>query len=210
MSPSTWRGPFIVIALVGLLLQPMDGSVQAKDNALLRMRAFAVNMSGGGRAGTLDIVVERWSTPEEIQNLRTVLIEKGDEKLLDALQKIKPRCGFIKTNRSLGWDLYAAVERPLPDGGRKIVIVSNRPMSFWELRASGRSTDYDFTLAEIRLTKEGGTKGEGKLAQAVKVNYNPETKTVELENYGIEPLRLTEVVVEGAKKKDEKKDDKKS
>ena len=71
--------------------------------------------------------IERWSTPEEVENLRNVLIEKGDEKLLSALEKIKPRCGYIRTNRSLGWDLYAAVERQLPEGGgRKIVVVTFR------------------------------------------------------------------------------------
>jgi hypothetical protein len=188
-------------ALLGMLFLPLGSPVQAKDKSLLRLRAFAVNMQGG-RAGTLDIVIERWSPPEEIANLKAILIEKGDDKLLSALQKIKPRCGYIRTSTSLGWDLYAAVERPLPDGGRKIVLVSNRPMSFWELRANSRSTDYQFTVAEIRLDKEGGLKGEGKLAEAVKVKYNEDTKTVELENYGIEPVRLTQVEVDQPKKKE--------
>jgi hypothetical protein len=205
MEPRVSSRVLAATAVLGFLSLPLGSPVQAKDNALLRMRAFAVNMGGGGRAGTLDIVVERWSAPEEIANLKAILIEKGDDKLLSALEKIKPRCGYIRTSTSLGWDLYAAVERPLPDGGRKIVLASNRPMSFWELRANNRSTDYQFTLAEIRLDKDGGLKGQGKLAEAVKVTYNEDTRTVELENYGIEPVRLTQVEVDQPKKKDSKK-----
>jgi hypothetical protein len=190
-----------LLVLPALLASLGEARVDARSEPVLRARAFAVNTTGRARSGMLDIVIERWSTPEEIEGLRSVLIEKGDDKLLAALQKIKPRCGYIRTNVSLGWDLYVAVERPLPDGGgRKIVLATNRPMSFWELRANRRSTEYQFTLAEIRLDKDGGMKGEGKLAAAVKVTYNPDTKTAELENYGIEPISLTQVEVEQPKK----------
>jgi len=202
MASRLTRLGLALLILTAVIYLPGDAVVQAKNEPVLRMRAFAVNMAGSGRSGTLDIVIERWSTPEEIENLRSILIEKGDDKLLSAIEKIKPRCGYIRTSVSLGWDLYVAVERPLPDGGgRKIVVVSDRPMSFWELRANSRSTDYDFTLAEIRLDKEGGTKGQGKLAGAVKVTYNAETRTAELENYGIEPIRLMDVTAEKPKGK---------
>lgn len=172
----------------------------AADKAILRLRAFAVNLSGAGpaRAGTLDIVIERWSTDEEREKLRGLLIEKGSDALLKALQAIRPRTGYIRTSRSLGWDIQFAREQPIGDGGRRIIVATDRPMSFWELRARPRSADYDFTLAEMRLTKDG--KGEGKLASAAKISWNAETRTVEIENYGIEPVRLTEVQVEGGKK----------
>src|SRR5262245_54078422 len=70
-----------------------------------RMTAFAVNLSGVGRARpqTLQIVIERWSTDEERKKLVDTLVEKGGDKLLDVVQDIKPRAGFIRTNTSLGW-----------------------------------------------------------------------------------------------------------
>jgi hypothetical protein len=191
--------PMVLLAALALSLGP--SSVMAKDEALLRLRAFTVSMQAG-RAGMLNITIERWSTQKEIDDLKALLVEKDEDALLKALEKIKPRCGFVSTNMSLGWDLYAAVERPLPEGaGRKIIIVSNRPMSQWELRGNTRSTDYQFMVTEIRLNKDGGMKGEGKLAEAVKIKYNTETKAIELENYGQEPLRLTEVTVDQPKAK---------
>lgn len=171
----------------------------SKEKPVLSLRAFAVDTSGVGRtqAGTLDITIERWSTDAERQRLLDVLIEKGSAALLSALQKIEPRAGYIRTSTSLGWDIHYAREEPFGDGGRRVVIATDRPMSFWELRNRPRSADYDFTLAEIRLPKDG--KGVGKLATAAKVTWHPETRTIEIENFGIEPVRLTEVRVEGAK-----------
>jgi hypothetical protein len=168
----------------------------ADTKPVLRLHAFAVNMSGPARAraGTLDIVIERWSTDEEVKLLTDTLIEKDSSALLNTLQKIKPRVGYIRTPTSLGWDIHFAREAPYGDGGRRVTIATDRPMSFWELRARPRSVDYEFTLAEIRLGKDG--KGEGKLVPAAKVRYNNETRTMEIEEYGTEPVRLTEVRAE--------------
>ena len=162
----------------------------------LRLNAFAVNLSGVGRTNpqTLQIVIERWSTDEERQKLLDTLIEKGDDKLLDLVQSIKPRAGYIRTTQSLGWDISYARETPLPSGGHRIVFATDRPMGFYELRNNTRSRDYEFMLCEIRLGKDG--KGEGKLAAGTKISYDKDKKTVEVENYGQEPVRLTSVTID--------------
>jgi len=172
----------------------------ADKTPALSLRAFAVNMSGPApvQAGTLDIVIERWSTDAEQERLHNTLVEKGSDGLLAALQKIKPRAGYIRTSTSLGWDIHFAREQPYGDGGRRVIIATDRPMSFWELATKPRSSEYEFILADIRLSKDG--KGDGKLAPAAKLEWNADTRTIEIENYGIEPVRLTQVQVEGPKK----------
>jgi hypothetical protein len=186
---------FALVIGVGAAASPTS----AEDKAVLRLRAFAVNVSGAGgpRTGTLEITIERWSTDAEKEKLRGLLIEKGSNALLKALQAIKPRAGYIRSSTSLGWDVQYAREQPSGDG-RRVIIATDRPMSFWELSTRPRSAEYEFTLAEIRLSKDG--KGEGKLAPAAKISWNKDTRTIEIENYGIEPVRLAEVQVEGAKK----------
>lgn len=187
----------LFVALAVLAVPPaFPVNSPAKDSALLSMRAFAVNMGGGGRtnAGTIDIVVERWTTDEERAKLRGVLIEKGSDALLDALQDLKPRAGYVRTSQSLGWDVQFAREIPLPEGGRRIILATDRPMSFVERRNQPRSADYEYLLIEARLDKDG--KGQGKMAGAAKVTFNKETNTLEIENYGIEPVRLNQVKIE--------------
>ena len=189
-------GRFARPLLLAAVLVPLSPPCAPAADALLRLRAFAVNMSGvgGGRAGTIDIVIERWSTDEEREKLRDVLIEKGADKLLDTLKDIKPRTGYLRTSTSLGWDTYYARETPFGDGGRRIIVATDRRMSFAERSNQPRSADYEFTLVEIRLDKNG--KGQGKYAVAAKIDYNKDTRTIEIENYGIEPVRLTEVTVQ--------------
>jgi hypothetical protein len=168
------------------------GAARAADKAILTLRAFAVDMAAPGRAraGSLDIVIERWSTESERQRLRDALIERGSDRLLSALRDLKPRAGFIRGASSLGWDIhYAREETSEATGARRIVFATDRPMSTWELINRPRSSDYEFTFGEIRIGSDG--KGEGKLVTAAKVSFNKETQVIEIENYSSEPVRLT-------------------
>ncbi|MCG6925333.1 MAG: hypothetical protein LJF30_08490 [Acidobacteria bacterium] len=187
-------GTLVSLALGASLVVAMFASTAvAKEEELLRLRAFAVNMNNSARTGTIDIVIERWSTDEEASKLKATLVEKGDDKLLSVLQKIKPRCGFARTSNSLGWDIYFARETPLPDGGRKIVVATDRPVSMWEARNQGRSMDYQFSLAEIHLPATG--TGQGKAIPRAKLSFNAKTNTLEIENWENIPVLLNEVTV---------------
>ena len=193
MSQKNRVGTAVSLAVAAALVLPMAASTAlAKDEAILRLRAFAIDMNNS-RTGSIDIVIERWSTEEEIQKLRGVLIEKGGDNLLPALQKIKPRCGYARTSNSLGWDLQFARETVMSDGTRKIVVGTDRPMGMWELRNAGRSTDYEFSLAEIRLPADG--KGQGKAIPKAKLSFNKEKNTLEIENYEQQPVRLNEITI---------------
>ena len=168
-------------------------SAFAKEPELVRLRAFAVDLNTRARTGTVDIVIERWSTPQETSNLKAVLLEKGDHELLSALQKTKPRCGYVRSSTSLSWDIYFARETELPSGGRRIVVASDRPVGIWEARNQGRSMDYQFSLAEIRLGSDG--RGEGKAIPYAQLTFDKDENTLEIENYQREPVRLNEVTV---------------
>jgi hypothetical protein len=196
MNPLKGLRSAVPLALAAALLVPLAAATAGSEDAapVLRLRAFAIDLNNRAKTNTVDIVIERWSTPEEATNLKAVLVEKGGDKLLSTLQKVKPRCGFARTSTSLGWDIYFAKEVPLPDGGRKITLASDRPVSMWEARNSGRSMDYEFSLAEIRLPANG--KGEGKAIKAAKVTFNKEKNTLEIENYQREPVRLNEITIE--------------
>jgi len=166
--------------------------VGAQGALPLRLTAFAVNMSnvGPGSSGTLDIVIERWSTEPERQTLMTSFIEKGESALLSALQKA-PAIGYFKVPERVGYDLHFARQTDLPEGGHRIVVATDRPVGFWEARNQPRTMDYPFTLVEMRLNKN--YEGEGKLSVATKIIHNKKDNVIELENYASEPVRLNNV-----------------
>jgi len=154
-----------------------------------RFSASAINMNNGS-TGNIDITVNRWSTDKDRDKLVSVMAQKGPEKLLDALQDM-PAAGHFGAPGNLSWDLHFARRMPLPEGGERVVLITDRRIGFWEAANQPRSIDYPFTVIELRLNKDG--EGEGKMSIATKVIYDKSENMVTLENYDISPVQLTNV-----------------
>jgi hypothetical protein len=151
-----------------------------------RYRANAINLDVGAQ-GLVDIAVERWSTPAQRDKLMSVLLNEGPEKLLDALRDM-PHVGYFNTPGNLRWDLRYAWKTALPDGGERVVLATDRPISFREAARQSRTLDYPFTLIELRLNKDG--EGEGMMSLATKIIADKEENTITLENWGTQPVTL--------------------
>jgi len=179
-----------MIVASGLAVAP-----HAQTNGVgARFNAVAVDLDHGNQT-QLQLVVDRWSSEAERQRLTDVLVKKGPDKLLEAL-KDAPKVGYIRTTTSLGWDLHFASHVPGEDGGERIVIATDRPMSFRELWNQPRSVDYPFTIIEMRVDKSG--EGDGTMSLATKVIPDKTNNVVTLENYGTQRIRLQQVKRESA------------
>jgi len=172
-------------ALVLAIAVPAAQTLGEKE----RFNAIAiVNNTRAAGAGTVQIDVNRWSTSAERTTLLDALKKHGAEKLLDNLKGMKS-VGTIKTPDSLAYDLRFASQTPLPDGGRRIVLATDRPIGFWEATHRPRTIDYPFTVIQMEIGKDG--KGKGTLSYATKII--PAGDTIVLENFGIQPVMLTEI-----------------
>jgi len=178
----------LVTAVALALVLPVLGQAQGPE----RYRAFAVNMSniGSGGSTTVDIVIDRWSTDAEKARLFEAL-QKSPDALLKALQDVKPRVGYIQVPGSVGWDLRYATKVRGEDGGWRIVVATDRPIGFREAANRPRTMDYPFTLIEMHLNDDG--QGEGKASIFTKITWEKATRTLELENYASEPVRLQSI-----------------
>ena len=197
------RNHLLTLATLMAMLALAASSVARAQspNEKLEISAFAINMSNiaTGSNAVVQLTIDSWSTPEERELLITTMVEKKPADLLKALQKLPVRGRFrIPTARppdphhlSLGLDIHYAWQTPLPDGGRRIVLATDRYIGFAEARNQPRSIDYPFSLIEIRADKDG--KGVGKMAVATKIDFDKEKKVVQIENYGSEPVRLNEI-----------------
>jgi hypothetical protein len=175
-------------ALLALTLLTVPAPA-ASAKPIETFRAFAASL-GTGRAGSLTITINRWSTDAEREMLLTTLQEFGPDKLVDTLMKLPP-VGYMRTPNSLGYDLYYARNNPAPDGGRQVVIGTNRRVRFREAATSQRSLQYQMTVIELRLNADG--KGEGKMVPAAKVSWNAKEKKIAIENYNALPVDLLNV-----------------
>ena len=138
-----------IASLVGAvaLLAP---SMSAEVTLPIRIRAWAVNMSNNltGANAVLEITVDKWSSGDERTKLLAT-VPQGQDALLRALQKL-PVKGRVRIpgwtgpdpqNYRLGWNLQYTWHEPLPEGGERVVIATDRQMSFRETVNNPRTAD---------------------------------------------------------------------
>jgi hypothetical protein len=86
-----------------------------------------------------------------------------------------PTIGYIWTEGVTGYAIKYAVHVPLPDGGQRMILASDR-----RLDAPG-TTDYQFTLMELHVRPNGSL--EGKTSLTSKIVVDGEAKTIALGDY---------------------------
>ena len=165
---------------------------QQLDTGPLHLTAFAINMNTtrpGTATTTVDVVINRFSTDSERDRLREAFKANEQQGLLRALQKL-PAVGYLTTPGSLRYDVHFARQRPLPEGGRRIFLLTDRRINFWEAASGARTLDYPFTLVELQLDKN--SRGVGKLNIAARITGSEDT-VVEIEDFAAQPVQLNEV-----------------
>ena len=172
----------------------LSASVAAQSNIAkpLKFTAFAVdisNLTTRARSNTVDITINRWSTDADRDRLIGVLREKGQDGLLDELQKM-PVVGYISTPGSLRYDLRFARTLPQPDGGERIVLGTDRYIGSWEARNRPRTIDYPFTVIELEVDKNGSGVGKASIYTKITATGGGD---IELENFANQPVMLNDV-----------------
>jgi len=145
--------------------------------------AFAVwAVVGGGSGGSttsIDIRISRYNTNEEIKNYAALLSDNGQNALRRRLEK--EDVGRLSRVGSVGSPI--AIARRLQNGDKTIIrVVTTRHMSFNELRNSGRSVDYPYTMLELVLGQDG--KGTGTAIGAAKLRFDKKKNLYEIESLG--------------------------
>jgi len=176
--------------IVGSSLLAVSSSVIAQthgEKEEFTAVAIANNNIRSG-AGTVLISVDRWSTNAERERFVSTLMNKGPRALIDALQDTPP-VGRIRTPDSIGYDLRYAHQTPAEDGGRRIVIATDRPIGFWEAYNRPRTVDYPFTIVQMQIGPDG--RGTGTLSEFTKVLAYEDN--IYLENFASAPVMLTDI-----------------
>ena len=133
-----------------------------------------------GRMISIQITIEDYSTPEDQQALLEAFQQKGQEGLFRAVEKMKAK-GRMAITGTLGYDINYIREFRMPDGSRKIRLVTDRPIRFGEAWADTRSSDYNLSAAEIILSPQK-SKNSGTLLPACMFNFDKEDG-LEIETY---------------------------
>jgi hypothetical protein len=151
-----------------------------------------VGISGryAGRSSPFRLIVNRYTTPEEIQQL-TSAMQSGQDELLKTLSHMD--AGRISISNNVGVTANAII-RTQQENGTKLTVLYQRNINFYELRYGTRSEDYKFGYAEMFFNRAG--RGEGTFIPAAKVRLR-DGNTWEVEDFGVFPARLMGLQVRG-------------
>ena len=110
---------------------------------------------------------------------------------LAAALKKEPTVGVLWTSEIVGYSIKYAYRLPQPDGGERIILATDRRVgiwsNLWKLPAAN-TTDYAFSLIELRVNSKG--EGEGKMSLTGKVVVDSSAKTIALDGYNALPVIL--------------------
>jgi len=154
--------------------------------------AFGQAGAAAGKSFGFTVFIDQWTTDEQAKAFMDTLRENGPDGLLKAFSKTKD-VGRVSPTGFVGNSFRFARWRPTQGGGMHIVMVTDRPMRFWEVYNNGRSTTYPFGIIVLNVDSTG--KGTGTLAPICKIKFNKKGE-LEIENFGQKPLRLANVRVE--------------
>ena len=193
-----WRGRLLTSLVVGTLATASTPSAQTAKK-FETFTGTTVNLAVGS-GETLRMNVFQWSPETERDRILTAFQEKSGKELVDAVRSA-PSAGYLWTSESLGYTLRYAHHTSLPNGGERVVLLADRPLGSWSgapWKASGQAgvPEYEFTVIELRLNRQGA--GEGKMSLSAKVISDPEGKTLALDQYEAAPILLKGVGRVGA------------
>jgi hypothetical protein len=175
-------GMFLPVAFnAGAQDKPKPETIQA--TAMGQQRA-------AGKMFHVTVNIESYSTPEDQKVLFDAFTDGGHDALVKALSKMKSR-GRVAITGTIGYQI-AYIRSVSTDNGRRIRLITNRPIQFTEAYANGRTKDYDLSALEINLNTDP-KQSEGSLIVAGKFGID-KNKQISFESYGSGPWRLVNIM----------------
>jgi len=199
----------LILAMIILFAPLATVIAQTEEIAELPERftanLMATNTPGGmARMMRLSITIERWTTDEERGALLVALRDGGTDGLVKAMRDLD--VGYVQIGSSLGWRLRTAATWQT-DEGRKVRVVTDRPIHFQEHYRGTRSADYPIGVVEFILPPTGD--GTGALLAATQVKFDDQGR-IEVKslphNTGAQTLSFVQKEVPKKKKKKKKKE----
>jgi hypothetical protein len=163
------------VGLLLLMVMATPARSARSDGETYQANAFGEGTQMG-RIFSVNILINEYSTAADQKALQEAFQAKGSRGLSNALNKMSSK-GRIAITGTLGYEVTYIRAFQTPNG-RKIRLVTNRPITFGEAWADSRSEDYNLSAIEIDLGSDG--KGKGTLLPACQFKLNKENE-IEIE-----------------------------
>lgn len=174
-------------SLIGFFILLAGICTTAQDRNRMTIQANAMGTSTQlGKTASVNVLINDLSTQDDRKVLVDAFTKNGQKGLYDALQSMQPKGRVRFASGGVGNDVKYIIELPSKTG-RRFRLVTDRNLSFAELRYNGRSVDYSVGAMELTITPDG--KGTGRLLPACKLKLSKQ-KEIEIETFQ-NPWNLT-------------------
>ena len=181
------RRKVLVVLLVLCCIALFAAPSLSVENGREKITGTFVSRSGrtSGQTRQFTLTINQYTPPNQLRELNEALSNGGQDQLLDKLDDMN--AGRIAIGTGIGVRANAVIVDPWSEGGRRIIVLYERDVRFFELRYGTRSSDYKIGYAEIYINSNG--RGEGTLIPAARVRLRG-GNTWEVEDFGVFPARL--------------------
>jgi len=179
----------VLITFVLVMAAFKTGAQDTPKRETIQAQAMGQNRAAG-KNFNVTVSINSYSTPDDQKALLDAFAQGGQAALSKTLSKMKSK-GRVAITGTLGYDV--AYVRTFPtDDGRKIRLITSRPIKIAEARDGGRSTDYDLSALELNLNNDK-SKSSGSLIIGLRVKVDKDNQLV-FESYGSGPWKLVNVM----------------
>lgn len=192
MKMSSSGNKWIVGVLIAITLAITVFKTGAQDKPkreTIQAQAMGQN-TAMGKSFNVTVTIDSYSTPDDQKALLDAFAQGGQAALSKTLSKMKSK-GRVAVTGTLGYDVAYVRTFPTADG-RKIRLITDRPIRIAEARNAGRSTDYDLSALELNLNNDK-SKNSGSLIIGLRVKVDNDNQLV-FESYGSGPWNLVNVM----------------
>ena len=167
------------VALASLVAGCFTQPSKAQEEAYTAVLQTSGAPGGGGTQIQFNFSITKWATQDEVKQLGAILKEKGQQVLLDEMNKLD--AGRIYKRGETGNEI--ALAEKWQNGDQTVItLISARRMSMFETKARGVSTKYPFAFLQVTVDAKG--EGSGKLVEAAAIKYDKEKDSFRLDPYG--------------------------
>jgi hypothetical protein len=179
----------VLIAVVLAMVAFKTGAQDKPKRETIQAQAMGQNRAAG-KNFSVTVTINSYSTPDDQKVLLDAFAQGGQAALSKTVSKMKSK-GRVAVTGTLGYDIGYVRTFPTADG-RKIRLITERPIKIAEAREGGRSTDYDLSALEFNLNDDK-SKNSGSLIIGLRVKVDKDNQLV-FESYGSGPWSLVNVM----------------
>jgi len=182
---------YLMIGLVAAAFATNAISDSEPKPETIQAQVFGTTTMAGRNFG-ITIIIEGYSTPAEQKTLIDAFTKGGNEKLVDALSRMKSKGRIRLSSGGVGYQIayIRSIETP---NGRTIRLITDRPINIAEAMFSSRSADYDISLIELHLSNDK-SKSTGNLVAGGRFRVDKKKQQIEFESYHATPWRLAGIM----------------